>query len=82
MKFTDKIKKTSFWINAGKVGVVFLIAISFISLLIYSFNDVIRFNWDGVAETNFNNGQWKRFFASKVAAAIFYGIFIANKNTK
>lgn len=82
MKFTDKIKKGSFWVNAAKVGIVFLIAISFISLLIYSFRDVISFNWDGVAETNFNNGQWKRFFASKIIAAIFYGVFIANRNTK
>ena len=82
MTFTDKIKKVSFWMNATKVGVVFLIAISFVSLLIYSFQDVISFNWEGVAETNFNNGLWKRFFATKIIASIIYGIFIANKNTK
>jgi uncharacterized membrane protein (Fun14 family) len=82
MSLGKKIKKASFWINATKVGVVFLIAISIVSILIYSFNDVLSFNWEAVAETNFNNGQWKRFFASKIIASVFYGVFIANKNTK
>jgi uncharacterized membrane protein (Fun14 family) len=82
MSLGQKMKKASFWINATKVGFVFLIAITIVSLLIYSFKDVLSFNWDAVAETNFKNGQWKRFFASKVVASIFYGMFIAFKNTK
>lgn len=82
MSFVRKIKKASFWINVLKVGFIFFIIISLISLLFYSFKDVIAFDWDAVAETNFNNGKWKRFFISKAIASIIYGIFVANKNTR
>ncbi|MFY0603833.1 MAG: hypothetical protein JXQ93_07770 [Flavobacteriaceae bacterium] len=82
MAFLQKIKKTSFWANVMKVGFIFLIIISIVSLLFYSFKDLITFNWDAVAETNFNDGKWKRFFASKIIASFIYGIFITSKNTK
>tara|TARA_R110002073_G_scaffold89852_5_gene212475 strand:+ start:42841 stop:43089 length:249 start_codon:yes stop_codon:yes gene_type:complete len=80
MALSENIKKGAFWVNVCKVGFVFLIIITIISLCIYSFKDIIAFNWDAVAETNFRNGNWKRFFASKAIASTVYGIYVSNKN--
>jgi len=82
MALSENIKKGAFWANVFKVGFVFLIIITIISLCIYSFKDILAFNLDAIAETNFNNGQWRRFFTSKVIASTVYGVYVSNKNMK
>lgn len=80
MALSENIKKGAFWVNVFKVGFVFLIIITIISLLIYSVKDIFSGNLNAVIETNFSNGQWKRFFASKVIASTVYGVYVSNKN--
>ncbi len=82
MALSENIKKTSFWANVLRIGFVFLLIISIISLFIYSFKDIFALDWKAVADTNFNNGQWKRFFASKTIASFVYGVYVTNKNMK
>jgi hypothetical protein len=82
MKFSEKIKQPSFWVNVLKIAIPFLIIITIISLFVYSYKDIFAGNWDAVANTNFNNGEWKRFFASKAVASFLYGLYVTNKNTK
>ncbi len=82
MKFSEKIKQPSFWVNVMKIGIPFLIIITDISLFIHSFKDIFATDWNAVAETNFNNGQWKSFFFSKLVASFLYGLYVTNKNTK
>jgi len=82
MGFTQNIKKASFWANVMKVGCVFFVIITIVALLVYSFKDVFSMNWEGVAETNFNNGRWLNFFASKIVLSFVYATYITNKNTK
>ena len=82
MALSENIKKASFWANVMKVGFVFVILITIISLCFNSFSDLFTGKWDAVAETNFNNQQWKRFFASKIIAGFVYGVYVTNKNMK
>lgn len=82
MALSENIKKASFWANVMKVGFVFVIFISIVSLCFNSFSDLFSGNWGAVAEKNFNNQQWKRFFSSKVIAGFVYGVYVSNKNMK
>ena len=82
MALSENIKKASFWANVMKVGFVFVLFISIVSLCFNSFSDLFSGNWDSVAEKNFNNQQWKRFFSSKVIAGFVYGVYVSNKNMK
>ena len=79
MALSKNIKKGTFWINVCKVGFVFLIISTIISLLMYSFKDVFSGNLKAVIETNFSNGQWKRFFISKIIIISLLTFFFAKK---
>ena len=82
MALSKNIKKTAFWSNVMKVGTVFVVLITIISLCFNSFSDVFSGNWDAVLDKNFSNQLWIRFFSSKVIAGFIYGIYVSNKNMK
>jgi len=82
MALSENIKKSLFWINAIKIGIVFVFFLSIVSLLLNSFSDIFSGNWQAVLEQNFSNQLWKRFFSTKVIAGFVYGVYVSNKNTK
>ena len=75
-------KKSFFWLNVIKIGIVFVFFLSIVSLLLNSFSDIFSGNWQAVLEQNFSNQLWKRFFSSKVIAGFVYGVYVSNKNMK
>ena len=82
MAFSEIIKKSFFWSNTIKIGIVFVFFLSIVSLLLNSFSDIFSGNWQVVLEQNFSNQLWKRFFSTKVIAGFVYGVYVSNKNTK
>ena len=82
MALSENIKKSLFWINAIKIGIVFVFFLSIVSLLLNSFSDIFSGNWQAVLEQNFSNQLWKRFFTTKVIAGFVYGVYVSNKNMK
>ena len=82
MALSENIKKSLFWINAIKIGIVFIFFLSIVSLLLNSFSDIFSGNWQAVLEQNFSNQLWKRFFSTKVIAGFVYGVYVSNKNMK
>jgi len=82
MALSENIKKSFFWLNAIKIGIVFVFFLSIVSLLLNSFSDIFSGNWQTVLEQNFSNQLWKRFFSTKVIAGFVYGVYVSNKNMK
>ena len=82
MALSENMKKSLFWINAIKIGIVFVFFLSIVSLLLNSFSDIFSGNWQAVLEQNFSNQLWKRFFSTKVIAGFVYGVYVSNKNMK
>ena len=82
MALSENIKKSFFWLNAIKIGIVFVFFLSIVSLLLNSFSDIFPGNWQSVLEQNFSNQLWKRFFSTKVIAGFVYGVYVSNKNMK
>ena len=82
MALSENIKKSLFWINAIKIGIVFVFFLSIVSLLLNSFSVIFSGNWQAVLEQNFSNQLWKRFFSTKVIAGFVYGVYVSNKNMK
>ena len=82
MALSENIKKSFFWLNVIKIGIVFVFFLSIVSLLLNSFSDIFSGNWQSVLEQNFSNQLWKRFFSTKVIAGFVYGVYVSNKNTK
>jgi ABC-type Fe3+ transport system permease subunit len=82
MAFSENIKKSFFWSNTIKIGIVFVFFLSIVSLLLNSFSDIFSGNWQAVLEQNFSNQLWKRFFSTKVIAGFVYGVYVSNKNMK
>ena len=82
MALSENIKKSFFWFNTIKIGIVFVFFLSIVSLLLNSFSDIFSGNWQVVLEQNFSNQLWKRFFSTKVIAGFVYGVYVSNKNTK
>ena len=82
MALSENIKKSLFWINTIKIGIVFVFFLSIVSLLLNSFSDIFSGNWQAVLEQNFSNQLWKRFFSTKVIAGFVYGVYVSNKNMK
>ena len=74
MALSKNIKNSIFWLNAMKIGIVFIGILTLISLFFNSFSDLFSGNWDAVLDKNFSNQQWIRFFSSKVIAGFIYGI--------
>ena len=82
MALSENIKKSFFWFNTIKIGIVFVFFLSIVSLLLNSFSDIFSGNWQAVLEQNFSNQLWKRFFSTKVIAGFVYVVYVSNKNTK
>ena len=82
MALFENIKKSFFWFNVIKIGIVFVFFLSIVSLFLNSFSDIFSGNWQAVLEQNFSNQLWKRFFSTKVIAGFVYGVYVSNKNTK
>jgi len=82
MALSENIKKSFFWLNVIKIGIVFVFFLSIVSLLLNSFSDIFSGNWQAVLEQNFSNQLWKRFFSTKVIAGFVYGVYVSNKNMK
>ena len=82
MALSENIKKSFFWLNVIKIGIVFVFFLSIVSLLLNSFSDIFSGNWQSVLEQNFSNQLWKRFFSTKVIAGFVYGVYVSNKNMK
>ena len=82
MALFENIKKSFFWFNVIKIGIVFVFFLSIVSLFLNSFSDIFSGNWQVVLEQNFSNQLWKRFFSTKVIAGFVYGVYVSNKNTK
>ena len=82
MALFENIKKSFFWFNVIKIGIVFVFFLSIVSLFLNSFSDIFSGNWQSVLEQNFSNQLWKRFFSTKVIAGFVYGVYVSNKNMK
>jgi hypothetical protein len=82
MALFENIKKSFFWFNVIKIGIVFVFFLSIVSLFLNSFSDIFSGNWQAVLEQNFSNQLWKRFFSTKVIAGFVYGVYVSNKNMK
>ena len=82
MALFENIKKSFFWFNVIKIGIVFVFFLSIVSLFLNSFSDIFSGNWQVVLEQNFSNQLWKRFFSTKVIAGFVYGVYVSNKNIK
>ncbi len=82
MALSENIKKSFFWLNVIKIGIVFVFFLSIVSLLFNSFSDIFSGDWQAVLEKNFSNQLWKRFFSTKIIAGFVYGVYVSNKNLK
>ena len=82
MALSENIKKSFFWLNVIKIGIVFVFFLSIVSLLFNSSSDIFSGDWQAVLEKNFSNQLWKRFFSTKFIAGFVYGVYVSNKNIK
>ncbi len=82
MTFSEKIKTPFFWPSVLKISAVFLIAVTIISLLFESFQSIISFDMQAIAEQNFTDGKWQKFFATKGIISLVYGIWVTARNIK
>ena len=82
MALSVNIKKSFFWLNVIKIGIVFVFFLSIVSLLFNSFSDIFSADWEAVIEKNFSNQLWKRFFSTKFIGGFVYGVYVSNKNMK
>ncbi len=82
MTFQEKIKSPGFLKNLILTAFVFLIAVTFVTLILGNSSDFFSFNFDAIAENNFNDGKWKRFFAVKIAISVLYSFYLTLKKTK
>lgn len=82
MALSVNIKKSFFWLNVIKIGIVFVFFLSIVSLLFNSSSDIFSGDWQAVLEKNFSNQSWKRFFSTKFIGGFVYGVYVSNKNMK
>jgi len=82
MTLIEKFKSPGFFINALKIAIPFFILLVIITLLINNFKEIISFDFSAIAEANFNDRKWERFFAIKVIFSFVYGVWVAAKKTK
>lgn len=50
MALSVNIKKSFFWLNVIKIGIVFVFFLSIVSLLFNSFSDIFSADWQAVIE--------------------------------
>ena len=82
MTFSDKIKTSIFWKNTLRISVMFFVILIIFSLLLNSFSDIFKFDIEAIKAKNFADGNWQRFFLSKIIIAVLYGMWVTNRNMK
>ena len=82
MTFAEKIKTPIFWKHTLRIASMFFILLIIISLLINSFSDILKFDTEAIVAKNFANGNWVRFFSTKLIISVLYGMWIINRNMK
>lgn len=82
MKLFDKMKTPGFWSNVSKIAIPFFIFFVIVMLLMNSWRDIFAADFNKVAEVNFANGGWIRFFGFKIVISFVYGVWMTAKNTK
>lgn len=82
MALSTNSRKKAFWINVLKLGAVFFVFITLISLCFNSFSDLIAGNWGDIADRHFKNQKWIRFLSTKLIAGFIYGVYMTNKKMK
>ena len=82
MSFIEKIKNPIFWSNFFKVAVPFFIVVTLFSLFMNSWREIFAGDFAKVAEVNFNEGKWIRFWGIKLIITFLYGLYTTNKNMK
>lgn len=82
MTFFEKIKTGIFWKKTLQIALAFFVILFVVSLLFKSFSALISFDWQAVAEQNFTEGKWQRFFGAKIAISLVYGIWVTSKHIK
>ncbi len=82
MTFAEKIKTALFWKHTLRIATMFFILLIIISLLINSFSDILKFDTEAIIAKNFANGNWVRFFVTKLVISVAYGMWIINRNMK
>ena len=50
MALSENIKKSFFWLNVIKIGIVFVLFLSIVSLLFNSSSDIFSGDWQAVLE--------------------------------
>ncbi|MDJ0646066.1 MAG: hypothetical protein QNJ57_08815 [Flavobacteriaceae bacterium] len=80
MTFAEKIKTAVFWKHVLRVSLLFFVLLVLISLLINSFSDILKFDTEAVYTKNFADGNWIRFFSTKLIISLVYGMWIINRN--
>lgn len=82
MAFIDLLKRADFWKHTLRIAFMFIILMTVISLLFNNFSDILAFDMKAVAEKNFTDGKWVRFFAIKAVIGILYSGYLTSKNMK
>ncbi len=82
MTFIEKIQNRLFWKRALYIIIPFLIVLSLITILLNNFSDVMKFDLDAINASNFSDGKWKYFLASKGFISVAYGVWVTARNTK
>jgi hypothetical protein len=82
MTFSDKVKTEIFWKNTLRISIMFFVILIIFSLLLNSFSDIFKFDIEAIKAKNFADGNWRRFFLSKIIIAVLYGMWVTNRNMK
>ncbi len=82
MALSSNIKRAFFWRNVLKIGAIFFVSVTLISLCFNSFSDLIAGNWGDITDRHFKNQKWIRFLSSKLIAGFVYGVYMTNKKMK
>ena len=82
MTFLEKVKTDIFWKNTLRISILFFVILIIISLLLNSFSDIFKFDIEAIKAKNFADGNWRRFFFSKIIIAVLYGMWVTNRNMK
>ena len=82
MTFSDKVKTDIFWKNTLRISIMFFVILIIFSLLLNSFSDIFKFDIEAIKAKNFADGNWQRFFFSKIIIAVLYGMWVTNRNMK
>lgn len=82
MAFLDLLKRPDFWKHTLQIALRVLLLMTVLALLMSSFSDILSFDLAAVAEKNFADGKWIKFFGVKVVISLLYAGYLTSKNIK